>query len=119
MTELSSPIDVPKFLTWAYPDVTKRPQFQMVHFCFNFKEWFKICKTSLKDHSQFRSFKFTLEKLQLDSNISMFYKITSFEETWKGFQSSDNNGIVLFSSFPDISENPKLIPPKPIELGSN
>ena len=115
MSGLSSPVAVPKFLTWAYPDETKRPQFQMVQFCFNFKKWFETFRTSLKGHSQFRSFKFVLEKLQLDSNVSLFYKSTSLEETWKGISSSNNNEILLFSSFPDVSENPSLISPKPLD----
>ena len=57
-----------------------------------------------------------MEKLQLDSNVSLFYKSTSLEETWKEISSSNNNGILLFSSFPDVSENPPLIPPKPLDM---
>ena len=116
MSGLSSPVAVTNFLNWAYPDENKRPQFQMVQYCHDFKNWFKKYKTSLKGHSQFRAFKFILEKVQLDLSVSMFYKNNSLEETWKGIQTSNNNGILLFSSFPDISENPLLIPPKPLDL---
>ena len=116
MSELFSPVAVTNFLNWAYPDENKRPQFQMVQYCHDFKNWFKKYKTSLKGHSQFRAFKFILEKVQLDLSVSMFYKNNSLEETWKEIQTSNNNGILLFSSFPDISENPLLIPPKPLDL---
>ena len=111
---LSSHLSVPSFIEWAYPDLNTRPQFQMVQKCYNFKDWLKNFGTSMKGHSEFRAFKFILEKLQLNSNVSMFYKISSLRDEWKGI-STENNGILLFTSFPDIDKNPPLTPLKELE----
>ena len=62
----------------------------------------------MKEHSEFRAFKFILEKLQLNSNVSMFYKTSSLQDDWKGTSSVENNGILLFHSFPDVEQNPPL-----------
>ena len=69
----------------------------------------------MKGHSEFRAFKFILEKLQLNSNVSMFYKTSSLQDEWNDISSTENNGILLFTSFPDIDKNPPLTPIKELE----
>ena len=87
----------------------------MVQKCYNFKDWLKNFGTSMKGHSEFRAFKFILEKLQLNSNVSMFYKTSSLQDERNGISSTENNGILLFTSFPDIDKNPPLTPLKELE----
>ena len=52
---------------------------------------------------------------QLNSNVSMFYKTSSLQDDWKGTSSVENNGILLFHSFPDVEQSPPLISAKKLE----
>ena len=73
--ELGSPVDVLQLLTWAYSDST-RPQWEMIHAVYGFKEALQPYVTKISGHSKARSFCF----IKYQENVAMFYKESSLDK---------------------------------------
>ena len=113
---LASPLVVPEFVEWAYQNESKRPHFQMVHHCYKFKDWLQNFGVTMKEHTEFRSFKMDLEKVSVNSNITLLYKSSSLDVDWNGLSSEDKNGIIVFHSFPNVEQSPNLYDPQELDL---
>jgi hypothetical protein len=107
---LQSPVSIPDFLKWAYPDPTFRPQWHDVHSCFDIKEMLKVYLIKMTGHSQARAFKFHPH----DGNVAMWYKSSSLYDTWLGLTSDQSKGILLFSEVPSDDISPKRISLSPL-----
>ena len=101
-----SPADVPSFLHDAYHDST-RPEWEMVHAVYDFKNVLRPCTTYITGYSKARAFKF----VKHEQNVAMFHKESSLDVQWRGLPSDNSRGILLFQDIPpvDISFNAKVV----------
>jgi hypothetical protein len=85
-----TPEKFPKFVKKAFRNTRTKPTFNSSPFFWDWKTFFSGSTRSIKNITNFRAFRFTLNSLDAPT---LFYKKTILDASWLGFEASLTQGI--------------------------